>query len=88
MDAMVIPSGAYMATPFSTITLSGMIQMPLRVEPCRRMEYPHQTTLAVPGLVMPFIAPGYAPTLMPTLLAESPAVCQLDRPSSEECYAA
>jgi hypothetical protein len=44
---------------------SGVVAYPpVPLGPPRRVEYPYQTTLAVPGLVMPFTPPGAPPGLV------------------------
>ena len=65
----------------SAITLMGTVRIPLRVEPPRRVEHPYQMTLAVPGLVMPFTAPGYAAMLAPVLPSGFLAARPPDHPS-------
>lgn len=64
-------------TTMATMLRFGVIvQAPVRFEPPRRIEYPYQMTLAAPGLMMPFMEPGYAPTLATGL----PASCPAERP--------
>jgi hypothetical protein len=57
----------------SVVTLTGTFHVPLHIEPCRRLEYPYQPTLAVPGMLRPFTVPGYAPTLATGLPSALPA---------------